>query len=215
MPQYLLFYKPYGVLSKFTDREGRPTLSAYISIPRVYPAGRLDMKSEGLLLLTDDKVVLHRVTDPRWKLPKTYLVQVEGTPDEEALQRLRGGVIIKGYRTAPAEVELLSSLPLPIPERPVRAYGPTSWLLITLREGKKRQVRRMTAAVGHPTLRLIRISIGPLNLGTLQPGEWRFLTEQERQALFQALHIPPGGIRWQRRRQTRRRSQPRKRRPRK
>ncbi len=190
MTRYIIFHKPYGVLSQFTDREGRPTLADYIPVPRVYAAGRLDMDSEGLLLLTDDGLLIHRVTDPRWKLPKTYLVQVEGIPDEEALRRLREGVILKGRRTAPAEVELLTSPP-DVPPRPVRQYHPTPWLRITIHEGKKRQVRRMTAAVGHPTLRLIRVAIGPLTLGDLQPGEWRDLTEEERRALFRAVGLNP------------------------
>ncbi len=190
MARYILFHKPYGVLSQFTDPEGRPTLADFIPVPRVYPAGRLDMNSEGLMLLTDDPVVLHRVTHPRWKLPKTYWVQVEGIPDEEALQRLREGILLKGKRTAPADVQRLDTPP-PVPPRPVRPYHPTPWLRITLREGRKRQIRRMTAAVGHPTLRLVRAAIGPLHLGDLQPGEWRDLTEEERRALFRALGLPP------------------------
>ncbi len=207
MPRYILFHKPYGVLSQFTDREGRPTLAQYIPVPDVYPAGRLDMDSEGLLLLTDDPRVLHRVTDPRWKVPKTYLVQVEGIPSEEALQRLREGIMLKGRRTAPAEVELLP-VPPPVPPRPVRQYHPTPWLRIVLREGRKRQVRRMTAAVGHPTLRLIRVAIGPLVLGDLSPGEWRDLSSAEYRALFQALHLDPDEpppLRRRRRAQRRRR----------
>ncbi len=189
MARYIIFHKPYGVLSQFTDKEGRPTLAQYIPVPGVYAAGRLDMKSEGLLLLTDDPVVLHRVTDPRWKLPKVYWVQIEGDPDPTALQRLREGVVLKGRRTAPAEVELLPTPP-PVPPRPVRHYHPTPWLRVTLREGRKRQIRRMTAAVGHPTLRLVRAAIGPLQLGDLKPGEWRELTAEERKALFRALGLP-------------------------
>ncbi|HHB91505.1 MAG TPA: rRNA pseudouridine synthase [Anaerolineae bacterium] len=190
MARYILFHKPYGVLTQFTDPEGRPTLGDYIDLPGVYAAGRLDKDSEGLLLLTDDGQVLHRVTHPRWKLPKTYLVQVEGVPDEAALQKLREGVMVKGKRTAPAAVERLPSPP-DLPPRKVRQYHPTPWLRITLREGRKRQVRRMTAAVGHPTLRLVRVAIGPLQLGDLPPGAWRELTEAERKALFRALGLPP------------------------
>ena len=190
MPHYILFHKPYGVLTQFTDEEGRPTLGDYIPVPGVYAAGRLDMNSEGLLLLTDDGTVLHRVTHPRWKLPKTYLVQVEGMPDEAALQKLREGVVIKGVKTAPAEVELLTQPP-DLPPREVRQYHPTPWLRITIREGRKRQVRRMTAAVGHPTLRLVRVAIGPLSLGALPPGAWRELTEDERAALFRAIGLDP------------------------
>lgn len=190
MPRYIVFHKPYGVLSQFTDKEGRPTLAAYIPVPDVYPAGRLDMDSEGLLLLSDDPRILHRVTDPRWKLPKTYLVQVEGIPTEEALQQLREGVVLKGRRTLPAEVELLPEPP-PVPPRRVRSYHPTAWLRIVLREGRKRQVRRMTAAVGYPTLRLIRVAIGPIQLGDLPPGAWRDLSEEERRALFLAVRLDP------------------------
>ncbi|NOX61725.1 MAG: rRNA pseudouridine synthase [Chloroflexi bacterium] len=188
MPRYLLFHKPYGVLTQFTDAEGRPTLADFIPVRGVYAAGRLDKNSEGLLLLTDDGRLAHRVTHPRWKLPKTYLVQVEGVPDEAALERLRRGVVLKGRRTAPAQVELLTEPP-DLPPRPVRDYHPTPWLRITIREGRKRQVRRMTAAVGHPTLRLVRVAIGPLKLDDLAPGQWRELTEQERRALFKALSL--------------------------
>ncbi len=190
---YILFYKPYNVLTQFSDAEGRPTLADYITYPDVYAAGRLDRDSEGLLLLSDDGTVLHRVTHPHWKLPKTYLVQVEavtGLPDDATLEPLRQGVVIKGQRTAPAEVELLSQPP-ELPPRSVRNYHPTPWLRVTIREGRKRQVRRMTAAVGLPALRLVRVAIGPLQLGDLQPGQWRHLREDERQALFRALKLQP------------------------
>ncbi len=213
MPHYLLFYKPFGVLTQFTDEEGRPTLSDYIQLPGVYAAGRLDKDSEGLLLLTDDGDVLHRVTHPRWKLPKTYLVQIEGIPDEAALQQLREGVVIKGKKTAPADVTLLTEPPA-LPPRAVRAYHPTPWLRIVLREGRKRQVRRMTAAVGHPTLRLVRTAIGPLTLSDLQPGQWRHLTADERRALFRALRLNPSDRR-PRRRSGQRPAPRRKRKPRK
>ena len=189
--RYLILYKPYDVLTQFTDEEGRATLADYVPIPDVYTAGRLDRDSEGLLLLTDDGKLAHRVTHPRWKLPKTYLVQVEcvdGSPDLSALLELRRGVMVQGKRTAPARAELLSDPP-ELPPRVVRDYHPTAWLRITLREGRKRQVRRMTAAVGFPTLRLARVAIGPLALGDLQPGEWRDLTEDERRALFQAVGL--------------------------
>ena len=184
--RYLLFFKPYGVMSHFTDRLGRPTLSAYVPVPGVYAAGRLDRDSEGLLLLTDDGWLIHRLTDPRFGHPRTYLVQVERVPPEEALAALREGVVVGGRRTRPAEVELLEGEP-DLPPRPVpirhRKRVPTAWLRITLREGRKRQVRRMTAAVGHPTLRLVRIGLGPLSLEGLEPGQWRELTEQELAAL--------------------------------
>jgi 23S rRNA pseudouridine2457 synthase len=187
----IILFKPYDVLSSFTDEEGRRTLAELVPVPGVYAAGRLDQDSEGLLVLTDDGELAHRLTHPRYKLPKTYLAQVEGTPDAEALRRLRAGVTVKGEMTAPAEVELLAGEP-PLPPRSVsireRANIPTSWLRIVLREGKKRQVRHMTAAVGYPTLRLVRIAVGPLALGELQPGEWRDLTTDELVRLNHLLH---------------------------
>ncbi|NUQ37421.1 MAG: rRNA pseudouridine synthase [Caldilineales bacterium] len=186
--RYLILHKPYNVLTQFSDAEGRPTLADYIAIPGVYAAGRLDQDSEGLLLLTDDGEMLHRVTHPHWKLPKTYLAQVEGVPAEADLAQLRAGVLVKGERTAAAEVSLLPHPP-DLPPRAVRAYHPTPWLRITLREGRKRQVRRMTAAVGFPCLRLVRVAIGPLSLGDLLPGQWRDLSAGERQALFQAVGL--------------------------
>ena len=178
----LAFYKPYGVLSCFTDPEGHATLAEFISVPDVYPAGRLDYDTEGLLILTADGALAHCITDPRHKLPKVYLAQVERVPADTALETLRHGVLLKGRRTRPAEVELLPGAP-DLPPRPVpirfRKSVPTAWLKITLREGQNRQIRRMTAAVGHPTLRLIRIAIGPVTLGDLQPGRWRELTKAE------------------------------------
>jgi 23S rRNA pseudouridine2457 synthase len=178
----ILFNKPYGVLPSFTDPKGRPTIGEYVPIPGVYAAGRLDQDSEGLMVLTSDGALAHHITDPKHKLPKVYLAQVERLPTEQALAQLRRGVTLKGRRTRPAEVERLSADP-PLPERPVpirfRKSVPTVWLRITLREGLNRQVRRMTAAVGHPTLRLVRIAIGPLMLGDLKPGQWRELTQSE------------------------------------
>jgi 23S rRNA pseudouridine2457 synthase len=151
-------------------------------IPEVYAAGRLDLDSGGLMLLTSDGALAHHITDPQHKLPKLYLAQVERIPDEEALEQLRRGVLLNGKRTRPADVQLLSEAPN-LPDRPVpirfRKSVPTTWLQITLREGLNRQVRRMTAAVGHPTLRLIRIAIGPILLGDLQSGQWRELTKSE------------------------------------
>ncbi|MGQ9594548.1 MAG: pseudouridine synthase [Anaerolineae bacterium] len=210
--RYILFYKPYGVLSHFTDAEGRPTLAAYIPIPEVYAAGRLDLRSEGLLLLTDDGVLLHRVTHPRYKLPKTYWVQVEGVPSPEALEALRQGVWVKGEQTGPADVEVLDPPPaLPPRSVPIREREdiPTTWLQIVLREGKKRQVRHMTAAVGHPTLRLVRVALGPLTLTDLEPGQWRDLTPAELRALREALRLSPLGRPRQVRRQPDRASRPR------
>ena len=157
-------------------------MADYVTIPGVYAAGRLDFDSEGLMLLTSDGPLAHHITDPQHKLPKVYLTQVERIPNDEALEQLRKGVVLGGKRTRPAEVRLLSEAP-ELPDRPVpirfRKSVPTSWLEITLREGLNRQVRRMTAAVGHPSLRLIRIAIGPITLGDLPPGQWRELTPDE------------------------------------
>ncbi len=185
----IAFNKPYGVLPTFTDMVGRPTLAHFITLPGVYAAGRLDLDSEGLMLLTSDGALAHHITDPQHKLPKIYLVQVERIPDEAALEQLRRGVILRGTRTRPAEVETLSGEPS-LPERAVpirfRKTVPTTWLQITLREGLNRQVRRMTAAVGYPTLRLVRIAIGPIELGDLEPGAWRALTKREITQVFAA-----------------------------
>lgn len=178
----LTFNKPYGVLPCFTDPYGRPTLAQYVSVPGVYAAGRLDQDSEGLMILTSDGKLAHTITDPRHELPKMYLAQVERIPNEAAIEQLRQGVMLKGRQTRPAEVRLHVDEPT-LPERPVpirfRKNVPTAWLEITLHEGMNRQVRRMTAAVGHPTLRLIRIAIGPITLGELKPGEWRDTTPAE------------------------------------
>ena len=178
----IAFNKPYGVLPCFTDPRGRPTLTDYVAIPGVYAAGRLDLDSEGLLLLTSDGMLAHHITDPQHKLPKVYLAQVERIPNEEALEQLRKGVVLNGKKTRPAEVRLLPDDPQ-LPDRPVpirfRKNVLTAWVEITLREGLNRQVRRMTAAVGHPTLRLVRVAIGPVVLGDLQSGQWRDLTSRE------------------------------------
>ena len=178
--RYLLANKPYDVLSEFHDPEGRPTLADFVPVPGLEPAGRLDQDSEGLLVLTDDGDLAHQLTHPDYHLPKTYLVQVEGAPQAAALKALRDGVTVKGEKTDPAEVELLERVPdLPLRDRPVREDLETSWLRVVIREGKKRQVRHMTAAVGHPTLRLVRVAIGPLTLRGLAPGEWRDMEESE------------------------------------
>jgi 23S rRNA pseudouridine2457 synthase len=180
--RYLVLNKPYGVLCAFTDPDGRPTLADFVDVPGVYSAGRLDFDSEGLLLLTSDGWLIHRLGHPRYRHPKTYVAQVERVPGAEALESLRQGVVVKGQRTAPARVELLPGEPQ-LPPRPVpirhRTNVPTAWLRLVLTEGRKRQVRRMTAAVGHPTLRLMRVGIGPLSLGDLKPGAWRDLTAEE------------------------------------
>lgn len=184
------FWKPYGVLTKFTDAEGRPTLADYMSIPDIYAAGRLDMDSEGLLLLTDSGRLNTRLTDPRFEHPRIYLVQVERIPDEIALNRLRAGIVLKDGPTRPAQVELLAAAP-ELPERPVpvrfRRSVPDCWLRLTITEGRNRQVRRMTAAVGHPTLRLVRWAIGPITLEGLQPGGWTMLTDDESQILWRSV----------------------------
>ncbi|MBW4461571.1 MAG: pseudouridine synthase [Nodosilinea sp. WJT8-NPBG4] len=194
--QYILFYKPYNVLSQFSpgstlpasDSADRLTLKDFIPIADVYPVGRLDRDSEGLMLLTDHGRVQHRLSEPRFGHPRTYWVQVEQVPSPGAIAQLRQGVTIKGYRTLPCQVELLMTEPL-LPERdpPIRHRQniPTAWLEMTLQEGKNRQVRRMTAAVGHPTLRLVRQAIAHLHLGDLQPGQWRHATPAEQQRLLQ------------------------------
>jgi len=184
--RYVKVFKPFGMLTQFTDAAGRPTLKDVVTLPGIYPVGRLDRDSEGLLLLTDDGPLAHRLTDPRFEHPKTYLVQVERVPDESALVSLRRGVDLRDGRSRPAEATLLAEPPA-LPERSVpirfRKHVPTAWLRLTLREGRNRQVRRTTAAVGHPTLRLVRVAIGPIMLGDLAPGEWRALTGEERAAL--------------------------------
>ena len=178
MSRLILFNKPYGVLCQFSDPGGavpRPTLAQYIDVPGVYPAGRLDTDSEGLLLLTDDGQLQARIADPQFKLAKTYLVQVEGVPDEAALEALRRGVQLKDGLTRPTGAELIPPPQLWPRDPPirVRAAIPDSWIKLTLREGKNRQVRRMTAAVGFPTLRLVRRAIGDWSVEGLAPGEWR------------------------------------------
>ena len=180
--RYLLLNKPYEVLTQFTDEHGRATLKNFVPVPGVYPVGRLDFDSEGLLLLTDDKQLQHRLSDPKFKVPKTYWAQVEGLVLEETLGHLRHGVPVKEGLTAPGEA---AELPEPAhlwPRNPpirYRASIPTSWLEITISQGMNRQVRKMCAAVGLPCLRLVRAAIGPLNLGELLPGEWRELTAAE------------------------------------
>jgi 23S rRNA pseudouridine2457 synthase len=178
MSRILLFNKPFGVICQFSRDGLHPTLADYIALPDVYPAGRLDTDSEGLLVLTDDGKLQHRITDPEHKLPKTYWVQVEGIPDETTLENLRRGVQLKDGMTLPAEVvhieEPASLWPRDPPIRARKAI-PTSWLELTIREGKNRQVRRMTAAVGLPTLRLIRYRIGEWTVDNLEPGKWRLV----------------------------------------
>jgi 23S rRNA pseudouridine2457 synthase len=177
----IAFNKPFNVLCQFTDDAGRRTLADFVKVKDVYPAGRLDYDSEGLLLLTDDGALQKRITDPRNKTTKTYLAQVEHIPDEKALAQLRGGVQLKDGMTAPASanrVEEPGWLWTREPPIRYRANIPTAWLELTITEGRNRQVRRMTAAVGHPTLRLIRTSVGPWSLDGLQPGEWKSVADE-------------------------------------
>lgn len=182
-PVHILFYKPCGILSQFSHEAGHGSLADYGPFPAgVYPAGRLDADSEGLMLLTNDNRLKQILTEPRFGHPRTYVVQVERTPDEHALSELRRGVMIEGRKTRPAEVRLLAAEPV-LPPRPVpvrfRKNVPTAWLELTLREGRNRQVRKMTAKVGYPTLRLVRTRIGELTLEGLLPGEWRMLNGEE------------------------------------
>ncbi|MBM1219442.1 pseudouridine synthase [Ponticoccus sp. SC2-23] len=177
MARTLLFHKPFGVLTQFTDARSetpRPTLSAYIDVPGVYPAGRLDRDSEGLLVLTDDGRLQARIADPRNKWPKVYLVQVEGAPGEADLEPLRRGITLKDGPTLPAQARLIDPPELPPRDPPVRYRKtvPDRWIELTLREGRNRQVRRMTAHIGFPTLRLVRWSVGDWTLAGLAPGEW-------------------------------------------
>jgi len=181
--KYLLFYKPFGVLPQFTDKSGRTTLSDFGPFPKdVYPVGRLDFDSEGLMLLTNDGELNHFMLNPQLGHPRTYLVQVERVPDARALRQLRSGIMIEGRRTRRAQARLLSGEP-DLPSRPVpiryRRTVPTAWLEITLTEGRNRQIRKMTAAVGHPTLRLVRTRIGNLTYAGLKPGGYRALTRDE------------------------------------
>jgi len=179
----VLLNKPYGVLCQFTDRSMPPrrTLAEFVDVPGVYPAGRLDQDSEGLLLLTDDGALAHRLTDPRHKQPKTYLVQVEGTPTPVALDALRHGVTLADGPTLPSDVEALAAPPdwlwPRVPPVRFRKSVPDAWLALTIREGRNRQVRRMTAAVGLPTLRLVRVRVGPYALDGLAPGETRVVPD--------------------------------------
>jgi 23S rRNA pseudouridine2457 synthase len=201
---YLLLNKPYEVLTQFTDEHGRATLKDFVPVPGVYPVGRLDFDSEGLLLLTDDKQLQHRLSDPKFKVAKTYWAQVEGTVSAAALAQLRQGVQIKEGLTAPGEAREVPEPAQLWPRTPpirYRASIPTSWLEIRISQGMNRQVRKMCAAVGLPCLRLVRAAIGPLNLGELLPGQWRELTAAEvaqlRQAGMAALQRPfqQGGAR--------------------
>ena len=182
MPRLLLLNKPFDVLTQFTDEQGRSTLKDYVDLVGVYPAGRLDRDSEGLVLLTDDGQLQHHISDPRHKLTKTYWVQVENIPDEAALDKLRKGVELKDGKTRPAQARLIDEPANLWPRTPpvrFRQAIPTQWLELKISEGKNRQVRRMTAAVGFPTLRLIRYAIGPWTIDELAPGQWRAVAEDD------------------------------------
>lgn len=190
--QILKFWKPYDVLTQFTDNQGRPTLADYVRMPNVYAAGRLDRDSEGLLLLTDDNKLKTRLTEPRFAHPRTYWVQVERIPDEAALSKLRHGLQLGDGPTKPTLVKLLEAEPdLPPRDPPIRVRQtvPDCWLQLTLTEGRNRQVRRMTAAVGHPTLRLVRCAIGNITLAGLKPGEWQALTDAETDELRRSVKL--------------------------
>jgi 23S rRNA pseudouridine2457 synthase len=190
----IALFKPYDVLCQFTDADGRSTLKDLVPIEGIYPAGRLDRDSEGLLVLTDDGLLAQRLTDPRFEHSKTYLVQVERVPGLDGLEALRRGVVLNDGRARPARVELLAEPPT-LPERSVpirfRKNVPTAWLRLTIGEGRNRQVRRMTAAIGHPTLRLVRIAIGPVSLGDLAPGQWRELSALELAAMTELRERRP------------------------
>jgi 23S rRNA pseudouridine2457 synthase len=181
--RHLLFHKPCNVLSQFSaDGSAKLTLKAFIDVPEVYPVGRLDYDSEGLMLLTSDGALQHRLSDPKFGHPRTYWVQVEHVPQDAQLERIRhGGLTIQDYKTRPARIRLIQPPELPdrVPPIRYRKAIPTAWLEITLTEGRNRQVRRMTAAIGFPTLRLVRVAIGDLRLTDLAPGTWRDLTPTE------------------------------------
>lgn len=175
MARVVLLNKPWGVLSQFTDGEGRATLADYVDVPGIYPAGRLDRDSEGLLVLTDDGALQHRIANPRAKMSKTYWAQVEGDPQDQELQPLRDGVVLKDGPCLPAKVTLMAPPPQLWPRDPpvrVRKSIPDRWLRLTISEGRNRQVRRMAAAVGFPVLRLIRYRVGSWTLDGIAPGQW-------------------------------------------
>jgi 23S rRNA pseudouridine2457 synthase len=184
MPAYIAFHKPYEVLSQFTDEAGRATLKDYISIPNVYAAGRLDYRSEGLLILSDDGRFIQRLADPRFEHSKVYLAQLEGIPTDEQVTRLQENILLPGLQTQLVQAQIIPDPGFPPRSKPVRPYHFTTWLRLVLKEGKKHEARRLTAAIGFPTLRLIRTEIGPVKLGDLKPGQLRILTTEEISAIF-------------------------------
>ncbi len=191
--RYIVFYKPYGVVCRFTAEGGHRTLAEFGFPGGVYSAGRLDADSEGLLLLTNDKTLSHSLIEPKYGHRRVYCVQVERVPDPRALERLRRGMVVRGRRTLPALAELMEAVDFPPRDPPIRfrKHIPTCWLRLTLTEGKNRQVRRMTAAVGHPAVRLIRIHMASLSLEGLKPGEWRDLTKKEVRILQREVSDSP------------------------
>jgi 23S rRNA pseudouridine2457 synthase len=191
MSHYIRFFKPFEVLCQFTDQMGRTTLKDYIRVPQVYPAGRLDFLSEGLLILTDDGSLVRRITDPSFEHPKTYFAQVEGQLSDQALQTMRATILLPGLQTRLIQVDIIPEPDIPPRSKPVRAYHPKTWLKMTLSEGKKHQIRRMTAAVGFPTLRLVRVAIGEVTLDGLQPGAWKDLTRREINSLMKGDQLRP------------------------
>ena len=185
----IAFHKPYGVLSQFTSDAGRPCLADYVDVPAVYAAGRLDVDSEGLLLLTDEGPLQHAIADPAGGIAKRYLAQVEGEPEAATLDRFADGLVVgegaSRFRALPATAIRVAEPPLEPRDPPIRhrVAIPTTWIEVALHEGRNRQVRRMTAAVGFPTLRLVRVAVGPVGLGALRPGEWRDLTDAEQRSV--------------------------------
>ena len=179
MSRYIKFFKPFEVLCQFTDQTGRATLKDFVQVPNVYPAGRLDFRSEGLLILTDDGSLVSKITDPRFEHPKIYYVQVEGLLTDRALQTMRDTILLPGLQTRLIRVEVITEPDIPPRSKPSRPYHPKTWLKMTLYEGKKHQIRRMTAAVGFPTLRLVRVAIGEVKLDGLQPGKWKEINRHE------------------------------------
>jgi 23S rRNA pseudouridine2457 synthase len=179
----ILFYKPDGVLSTFTDSEGRQTLKDFIPFDGIYSAGRLDLDSEGLLVVTADGELIHRLTEPKHHLIKTYLAQVEGEYQREKLDLMEKGIEFKDFKSQPCRAMWINPPELPDKRKPITPHGPVFWIRIQIAEGKKHEVRKLTAAVGYPCLRLVRAAIGPIGIGDLRPGQWRVLSREEIQML--------------------------------